>query len=291
MSSREPSAMPDAADVPRRQFLRSGVLGLLSLVASACGLLPAQKATPQPTPTVARATSSSPVPPAATPAPTSTPLPTAIVAPSPTPTKIALAPLLHDENRPGFYVRWIEPFRAPDVTTWRLEIKGLVERPLTLSLAEIEERLPLITQSSRLKCVECWSARRDWGGFRFDSLAELVHPLDSASHVRFDCVDGYWEDLPIKELSRPRALFTHRMDGESLPLEYGAPLRMILPWLYGYKGAKAISSLTFTSEAGRGYYSSRSSYPVQGEIQPGFDQALDLDSKPREITGGEILDF
>jgi len=167
----------------------------------------------------------------------------------------------------------------------------LVERPLTLSLADIEELLPLVTQSSRMKCVECWSVRRDWGGFHFDSLAQLVQPLESASHIRFDCVDGYWEDLPIDELRKPRALFTHRMDGEPLPLEYGAPLRMILPWLYGYKGAKAISSVTFTSEAGKGYYSSISSYPVKGEIMPGFDHPLDLDNKPHDIPGSEILDY
>ncbi|MDH7486078.1 MAG: molybdopterin-dependent oxidoreductase [Anaerolineae bacterium] len=257
--------------ISRRRVLRYGGLGLLSWLAAACGLR---------------------VEPTATSAPA--PRPTAVPPPTPTPAAPRAAPseLLHNENRPGFYIRYVKPFPPPDVAAWRLTVVGLVAEPLTLSLDEIEARLPLLVeQNSRMKCVECWSARAEWGGFTYRALAELVHPLPEAAHVHMQCLDGYWEVLPIEELARPRALFAYRMNGERLPAPYGSPLRLIVPWLYGYKGAKAIARLEFKAEGGRGYWSTVAAYSPQGEIEPGFDYPLDLDKKPRQITGGEITDY
>lgn len=256
--------------ISRRRLLRYSGLGLLGWLAAACGLGMESTARPM-----------------------SGPRPTAVPPPTPTPTTPRTAPseLLHNENRPGFYIRYVKPFPPPDVAAWQLTVEGLVAEPLTLSLDEIEARLPRVEQNSRMKCVECWSARAEWGGFTYQALAELVHPLPSATHVHIQCLDGYWEVLPIAELTRPRALFAYRMNGERLPAPYGSPLRLIIPWLYGYKGAKAIARLEFKAEGGRGYWSTVAAYSPQGEIEPGFDYPLDLDKKPRQITGGEITDY
>ncbi|MBC8450466.1 MAG: molybdopterin-dependent oxidoreductase [Chloroflexi bacterium] len=270
--------------ISRRWFLRYGGLGLLGWLAAACGLRVEPPATPLP----------GPVPPTATAAPSPLPpRPTAVPPPSPTPTVRRVAPseLLHNENRPGFYIRYVKPFPPPDAEAWRLAVEGLVAEPITLSLDEIEARLPLVEQVSRLKCVECWSAKAEWGGFTYQALAELVQPLSEATHVHMQCLDGYWEVLPIEELARPRALFVHRMNGERLPPPYGSPLRLILPWLYGYKGAKAIATLEFKAEGGRGYWSTVAAYSPEGVIQPGFDHPLDLEDKSRQIEGGEITDY
>lgn len=260
--------------VSRRRLLRYGGLGLLSWLAAACGLR---------------------VPPTATPAPTSLPTsrPTVVPPPSPTPTARRVAPseLLHNENRPGFYIRYAKPFPPPDVDAWRLSVEGLVAEPITLSLTEIEQRLSLVSQVSRMKCVECWSAKAEWGGFTYQALAELARPLPEATHVHLQCIDGYWEVLPIEELARPRALFAYRMNGERLPAPYGSPLRLIVPWLYGYKGAKAIAKLEFKAETGRGYWSTVAAYSPEGRIQAGFDYPLDLDDGAHQIEGGEITKY
>lgn len=71
--------------------------------------------------------------------------------------------ILKNDNRPGFYIRFYKPFRAVDPHKWRLKVGGQCENPLSLNLSEIK-RLPKETQVSRLKCVECWSAKAKWGG-------------------------------------------------------------------------------------------------------------------------------
>jgi DMSO/TMAO reductase YedYZ molybdopterin-dependent catalytic subunit len=63
-------------------------------------------------------------------------------------------------------------------------------------------------------------------------------PKPDATHLRFDCADDYWEVLPVSELQREGALFVTHMNGIPVPAKYGSPLRMIFPWLYGYKGPR-----------------------------------------------------
>ena len=69
-----------------------------------------------------------------------------------------------------------------------------------------------------------------WGGFQYETLAGQVKPPPAATHVRFDCADGYWEIVSIEELADPRVIFVLRMNDELLLDEYGAPLRMMFPF-------------------------------------------------------------
>lgn len=199
--------------------------------------------------------------------------------------------VLHNENVPRFYVRFIRSFPALDPGRWQLELKGLLDAPTTMTLEHIRRNLPLVEQSTRMKCVEGWSSRAQWGGFPFDALAAIVRPQATATHVRFECEDDYYEVVPISELRRERALFVTHMDGQPIGAKYGAPLRMILPWLYGYKGAKTINSLEFLARGGKGYWSTVGPYTVDGLILPGSDVPLDLDGKARSGKGGEVTDY
>lgn len=261
--------------ISRRRFLHISLAGLAGGLAAAC----------------AQAGSQSPTAPTATmPLPPSTPTRTAVTS-TPTPRAVTPEVILHNENRPGFYVRYFKPFPAPDPARWRLTIGGLVDAPATLSLEQILRDLPLKEQNTRMKCVEGWSSRAMWGGFTYAALAALVKPQPTATHVRFDCADGYWEVLPISELTREGALFVTHMNGSLLSAEYGAPLRMILPWLYGYKGAKAVTGLEFRAKGEPGYWSTVGPYSVDGNILPGLDYPLDLDGKPREVDGGEVTEY
>jgi methionine sulfoxide reductase catalytic subunit len=187
---------------------------------------------------------------------------------------------------------WYNPVPPINQATWRLKIGGLVEKPVDLSLADLR-KLPHETQSSRMKCVQCWSARISWGGFRFHSLLGIVKPKASAKAVRFDCADKWYEYMSLTELASPRFLMALDMAGKSLPDRHGAPLRMIDPSKYGYKSAKLITSVTFVAE-GKGSMACDIGpyYSPTGEIQPGYDTPLDLGGKVKhKIKGGEITEY
>jgi DMSO/TMAO reductase YedYZ molybdopterin-dependent catalytic subunit len=152
-----------------------------------------------------------------------------------------------------------------------------------MSLAEVLA-LPRRTQISRMKCVECWSAAAKWEGFHLSALMEQVQPFSSATWVYLQCADGYFESMSVEGLLRERVLFAHHMNDQILPNAYGAPLRLMVPFLYGYKSAKAITRIEFGDHEGEGYWSSRG-YTSHGTIRAGFDHPLDVEGS-REIEGG-----
>jgi methionine sulfoxide reductase catalytic subunit len=192
----------------------------------------------------------------------------------------------------GFRLMWYNPVPALDASNYRLKVQGLVEKPQLFSLADLR-RVPQDSQNSRLKCVQCWSARTTWGGFRFGHLLETAKPLKTAKAVRVDCADKWYEYFSIQELLSPRVLLVLDMAGKPLAERHGAPLRLIDPSRYGYKSAKLITSIEFVAE-GKGsmacdigpYYSS------SGEIKAGYDHPLDIGpNERRKISGGEITEY
>jgi DMSO/TMAO reductase YedYZ molybdopterin-dependent catalytic subunit len=172
-------------------------------------------------------------------------------APSPT------AVLLRNENRPGFFIRYYKPFEPVDPDGWTLSVEGLVKKPQELTLLDVQS-LPLVSQVSRMKCVECWSAAAKWEGFHLRSLMEIVHPLPEA------------------------------MNDQTLPDVYGAPLRLMVPFKYGYKSPKAIVRLVFAEEELPGYWPTVGPYTTAGDIQRGSDYPLDFEER-RQISGGEVI--
>jgi DMSO/TMAO reductase YedYZ molybdopterin-dependent catalytic subunit len=203
----------------------------------------------------------------------------------------------------GFRLMWYNPVPPIDQPKWQLEVKGLVERPAKFSLDQLRA-LPQEQQSSRMKCVQCWSARTTWGGFRFHSLLDLVKPKRTAKAIRIDCADKWYEYMTMNEMANPRVLLAMSMAGKPLPDNHGAPLRLIDPSKYGYKSAKLITSITFVEE-GKGSMACDIGpyYSATGEILAGYDTPLDLvpqaagkgwklDPKfKRKITGGEITEY
>ena len=198
--------------------------------------------------------------------------------------------LLQNRNDPHYNVRYVNFYTPVDHDTWRLEVTGLVESPGSFSLTDLLA-WSQVEQVSRMKCVECWSFKAKWGGFNYQTLAERARPLPDATHVRFDCADGYWELVSLQELAEPRVVFVLRMNDELLLDEYGAPLRMMYPAKYGYKSAKAVTGVTFTDRGGRGYWSSVGAYTDHGNIEPGIDSPQDLPGERKQITGGEITSY
>lgn len=194
-------------------------------------------------------------------------------------------------DRFGLKVMAFNPIPAPDPKTWTLTLDGLRDKPLSLTTADID-RLPRTVQSSRLKCVQCWSGRVDWEGFRCQDLFKLTGVSTDRKWIRVDCADNYYDFVDIEDLLHPRTMFVVGMNGEALTPEHGAPLRLLLPHKYGYKSSKLITKLTFVDQGGMGLVADGwPYYSESGDILPGIDRPFDFPGETRRITGGEITEY
>lgn len=159
----------------------------------------------------------------------------------------------------------VEPFPVLDIgirpafdpATFRFRVIGDVEHPLDLSWAEIQA-LPKTEQVSDFHCVTTWS-RYDlrWGGVKFSDILQRVQPRPGARHLIQECADGYTTNLPLAELGGGDVLLAYELEGASLPLEHGGPLRMLVPHLYAWKSAKFLTTLRFQAEDEPGYWETR----------------------------------
>jgi len=146
---------------------------------------------------------------------------------------------------------------------WAISIEGEVAKPIKLSMDDILKVAPLEERIYRHRCVERWSIVVPWIGYSFSQLAKLVQPTEKAKYVAFTSfydpsqmpqakyggIDfPYVEGLRIDEAMNPLALLCVGMYGESLPNQDGAPVRMVIPWKYGYKSVKSIVKIRFVKD-------------------------------------------
>ncbi|MEK9629348.1 MAG: molybdopterin-dependent oxidoreductase [Nitrospinota bacterium] len=190
----------------------------------------------------------------------------------------------------NFYINFWKPMRRIDGKAWKLKITGLCDVPQSFSLDQLKS-FNTISQSSRMKCVECWSARATWSGFPVSELEQIVRPQPEAKGILFHCGDEYKEYLTREEVNQERVLLVHSMNGEPLTDAHGYPLRLIAPSKYGYKNPKAILKMEYVSEHQAGTWSKIGPYSPDGTILPGTDHPLEFNKEPRRISGGEITDY
>jgi DMSO/TMAO reductase YedYZ molybdopterin-dependent catalytic subunit len=139
--------------------------------------------------------------------------------------------------------------------SWSLTVDGLVETPVTLSFAEILE-LQRQDQVTDFHCVEGWSVRDvPWNGVHFSTIFDLVQPLGSATHLTFTSVgDVYTESLPIDVALEPHTILGYGVDCNTLPLNHGFPLRIVIPRKFGYKNAKYVYRITLADAPIQGFW-------------------------------------
>ena len=195
---------------------------------------------------------------------------------------------IQNRDLPGFHIRSANPFLGVDVQNWGLAIGGMVKKPVGLGYEDLFG-FKMVSQVSRLKCVECWSATAQWEGFRVQEILDLVKPDPAAKYVYFQSADSYYESYSVEELQRPRVLFVLRMNGAPLTRDHGFPLRIVAPFKYGYKNIKYITRMEFTDIRKRNYWFQYGPYSVDGTIQPGIDHPLDFKKQPLPINGGEVF--
>jgi sulfoxide reductase catalytic subunit YedY len=147
---------------------------------------------------------------------------------------------------------------------WKIEVTGLVNKPGTLDLDDLLKRFPLEERLYRFRCVEAWAMDVPWTGFPFANFVKAVEPKPEAKFVRFFSANRpkempgilranwypwpFFEALRMDEALNPLAMMVTGLYGKPLPKQNGAPIRMIVPWKYGYKSPKSIVKIEFVSK-------------------------------------------
>jgi DMSO/TMAO reductase YedYZ molybdopterin-dependent catalytic subunit len=150
------------------------------------------------------------------------------------------------------------PLPTFDPATWRLRIDGLVERPQELTYQQLLA-LPRAEQTSDFHCVTGWSVPGvRWAGVRFADLLAAARPLAAARALTFVSAERpYVDSLTLEQLRAPDAMVAYGMDGKPLSRDHGAPLRVVMPRMYGYKGTKWLARIVVTSAPIVGYWEQR----------------------------------
>jgi len=177
----------------------------------------------------------------------------------------------------------VPPF---EISPWPIQIGGLVQKPLALDVQELIEQFPLEERVYRFRCVEAWAMIVPWTGFPFSKLIEKVAPKSEARFVRLESFHRpeqapgikqlpqspwpYVEGLRLDEAVHPLTILVTGVYGKPLPKQHGAPLRLIVPWKYGYKSIKSITKIDFVSEQPATFWETLApdEYPFQSNVNP-----------------------
>jgi DMSO/TMAO reductase YedYZ molybdopterin-dependent catalytic subunit len=146
-----------------------------------------------------------------------------------------------------------------DPVSYRLRIDGAVERPVTLALDDLRA-LPRATQISDFHCVTGWSVEDvAWGGVRFSDLLSAARPLPTAAVLRFVSDEVPYDDtLTLEQALAPDVMLALDMDGAPLSRPHGAPARVVVPRMYGYKSVKWVTRIELLTDTDhRGYWEQR----------------------------------
>jgi len=144
---------------------------------------------------------------------------------------------------------------------WKIKIDGMVKKPMEIDVADLIAKMPLEERIYRFRCVEAWSMVVPWTGFMLSDLLKQVEPLGSAKFVAFQTalrpeempgVGGfapvldwpYREGLRLDEAMHPLTIMAVGIYGDILPNQNGAPIRLVVPWKYGFKSIKSIERIT-----------------------------------------------
>lgn len=171
---------------------------------------------------------------------------------------------------------------------WSVSIEGEVNKPMKLDLDSLMKIAALEERIYRLRCVEGWSMVIPWIGFSLSNLIKKVEPTGNAKYVEFTTLGDksqmpglrdnvlnwpYVEGLRMDEAMHPLALLTFGMYGEILPNQNGAPVRMVLPWKYGFKSVKSIVKIRFASTQPRTAWNlaAPNEYGFYSNVNPAVD--------------------
>lgn len=146
---------------------------------------------------------------------------------------------------------------------WTVSIGGMVEKPMEVGVDDLIRKMALEERLYRFRCVEAWSMAVPWTGFPVKALVDFAKPLSGAKYIRFETFMNprvapgqtqrwypwpYTEGLTMAEATSELPLMVTGIYGKPIPTQHGAPLRLIVPWKYGFKSVKSISKISFVAE-------------------------------------------
>lgn len=188
---------------------------------------------------------------------------------------------------------------------WPIEIGGLVEQPVTLDAAELIAQQTLEERVYRFRCVEAWAMIVPWTGFSFAKIAERVKPKPAAKYVRFitalkpDQMPGlarapqypwpYFEGLRLDEALHPLTFVATGIYGKPLAKQFGPPLRLVVPWKYGYKSIKSLVKIEFVEKQPKTFWETLQpeEYPFESNVDPAVPHPRWSQATERMIDTGD----
>lgn len=199
-----------------------------------------------------------------------------------------------------------EAAQALPTDPWKVEVTGLVNRPRTYDLDDLLTRFPLEERIYRFRCVEAWAMVVPWIGFPMNAILKDVEPTAEAKFVRFTSYYNpkitkgpsfppsqflpfpYTEGLRIEEMANELAFFAVGIYGNTLPKQHGAPIRAVLPWKYGFKGAKSIVKIEFVATQPATFWNtiSGNEYKFIANVEPEVPHPRWSQAKERLIGSG-----
>jgi methionine sulfoxide reductase catalytic subunit len=192
---------------------------------------------------------------------------------------------------------------------WTLKIDGLVEKPFEIGVDDLIRKVGLEERLYRHRCVEAWSMAVPWTGFPLAKLVALAKPTGGAKYIRFETFMDkamapgqraffypwpYTEGLTLAEAGNDLAFMVTGIYGKPLPNQFGAPIRVAVPWKYGFKSAKSLVKVSFTADRPKTFWEGlqASEYGFWANVNPAvphprWSQA----TEPRDRPAGADVDL
>lgn len=200
--------------------------------------------------------------------------------------------------------------QALPTENWQVEVTGLIKNPKTYDLDDLKKQFPLEERIYRFRCVEAWSMVLPWVGFPMKALIAAVEPTSKAKFVRFTSFYDpkitpgpgfhfgtlpwpYTEGLRLEEMANELAFFAVGIYGRELPKQHGAPIRAVLPWKYGFKGAKSIVKIEFVEEQPATYWNTYApnEYGFEANVNPNKPHPRWSQAREKFISEGPTLSW
>jgi sulfoxide reductase catalytic subunit YedY len=195
--------------------------------------------------------------------------------------------------------------RALKTRPWKVAIDGMVEKPFEIGIDDLIRKMPLEERLYRHRCVEAWSMAVPWTGFPMKALLDLAKPLSSARYVRMETFSDksvapgqrqiwypwpYTEGVTMAEAANDLAFLVTGVYGKPLANQFGAPLRLALPWKYGFKSAKSLVKFSFTDERPKSFWEAlqASEYGFWANVNPEVPHPRWSQAKERVLGTNEM---
>ena len=198
--------------------------------------------------------------------------------------------------------RYVDVF---DTRDWMIEVDGLVQQQGSFHLGDLIVQMGLEERTYRHRCVEAWAMAVPWTGFPFAKLIEFLRPESTATHIRMETFGDpeqmqgiawqtwypwpYYEALRLDEAMNELAFIATGLYGKPLPRQNGAPIRLVVPWKYGFKSIKSIVKMTFTNEQPSTFWNTAvpQEYGITANVEPEIPHPRWSQEFETMITNGE----